>query len=73
MKPAIDWSAVLFDIYRRHRSWFEISELVGCSHGSLYGWRDKAHEPRHSTGERIIALWVEVTGKPEAEAPRKTP
>ena len=70
MKARVDWTVVLFDIYRKYRSWFAISEIVDCSHGSLYGWRDKSHEPRHSTGERILALWSQVTGKSEAEVPR---
>ena len=66
----VNWTIVLMDIYRKHRSWFAISKMVDCSHGSLYGWRDKANEPRHSTGERVISLWSEVTGKPETEVPR---
>ena len=70
MKSRVDWSAVLFDIYRHYRNWAEIMRKLDSSHGALTGWRDRKQEMSYSKGEKVVDLWMAVTGKTVSELPR---
>lgn len=78
----IDWSKVLDDIayllgeplpgnelLRASVSQEKLALAIGFPRGTLRNWLDGS-EPKHSDGERLLRVWVCLTGKAETFAPR---
>lgn len=64
-----DWFRVIADIQRADSLTLEAIALrVGMPRTTLIGWRNGS-EPDHCDGERLLALWSEVTGRALDERP----
>jgi len=74
----IDWAAVLDDIAymlgevdgagRVPVSTVVLATELAVARGTLRGWLEGS-EPRHTDGERLLARWCQLTGKPRTFAP----
>lgn len=65
----IDWFRVLMDLKRAGLSLETIATRIGVSKSGVIGWKNLYAEPKHTDGERLIALWVRETGMPRAGLP----
>ncbi|OWY35287.1 hypothetical protein [Herbaspirillum aquaticum] len=66
----IDWFQLLLDIQRRGYTLQTLAAAVDIPRTTLIGWRDLDATPRHPDGERVIALWCQVTGQNRDQIPR---
>ena len=69
--PDIDpvcWAAVLADLCGGRVSSHAIARSLDIPRSTLRGWLDGA-QPGHADGERVIVLWMRVTGKPRELVP----
>ncbi|OGT02869.1 MAG: hypothetical protein A2143_05920 [Gallionellales bacterium RBG_16_57_15] len=57
----IDWFRVIVDLCNRGYSHRTIAAVTSVATNTVRGWRDGAR-PRYEDGERLIALWSQVTG-----------
>lgn len=71
-EPRTDWFRVLADLSRHRFGNRTVARRVCVSKGTVSNWKAGA-EPRHSDGERLIALWCEVTGQPRELVPTSNP
>ncbi|HEY1139951.1 MAG TPA: hypothetical protein VGE88_07060 [Lysobacter sp.] len=55
-----DWFRILADLRRLQIFDRMVARRVGVSKGTVNNWK-RGTEPRHSDGERLIALWCEAT------------
>ena len=69
--PGINWWAVIVDLERGGYTHAAIGAAIGLSRTGVEGWKNRGAEPGHEDGERLIALWRVVTGRPREELPRK--
>lgn len=53
----IDWWRILTDINRAGVTVSEAAERTGIPRTTILGYKNSGAEPRHSDGERILALW----------------
>lgn len=62
-----DWFRVIVEIERTGMSQVEIGARIGRSHVQVCAYKSIPNtEPKHSVGERLLALWRErCTVKPE--------
>lgn len=67
-KIRIDWFMVINDLCRLGFQSQRIADRVGVAKSTLLGWKQGA-EPKHSEGDRLLCLWVEITGKHRDDAP----
>lgn len=58
----VDWFSVITLLLRSGYSLASVAAHVQVPKSTLIGWKQGA-EPRYSEGERLIAFWVQVTGK----------
>jgi len=65
----VDWFAVLIDLQRQGIPTSSVASLLAIPKSTILGWKQGA-EPRHRDGERLIDLWVGVTGNAQAKLPR---
>jgi hypothetical protein len=83
MTQSIDWPRLLGDIAyligEQDFAFPEVRVAVGTqrlatylelSRGAVRNYLDGT-EPRHSEGERLITVWVKLSGKPREFAPRE--
>lgn len=70
--PGISWWHVIVELERNGYTHGQMAAAIGGARGTIEGWKNKAAEPRHEDGERLLALWRVVTGKPADDLPRKT-
>lgn len=64
-----DWFKVLCDISRAGFSLQTIAYELDVATSTLIGWKQGA-SPRHHTGEALIDIWMNVTGRDRKELPR---
>lgn len=67
----IDWFWVLMDIQRMGYTAATIGMAIDVPRTTILGWRDMNAAPRHADGERLIALWCQVTQQVREELPDK--
>ncbi len=67
---AVDWWQVVVDLERCGYTLAAMAAAVGVASSTLKGWKNLGAEPGHSAGERLLGLWVLVTGRKTAEVPR---
>jgi hypothetical protein len=80
-RSSIDWPRLLADIaYLIGEPQLEnpvmrnpvgtrlLADHLQVTRGALRNWQEGS-EPRHSEGERLIAVWCSLTGKAEGFAP----
>lgn len=64
----VNWFQLFAQLKASGWSLYRIVGHLGVSKSTLIGWK-MGVEPRHADGERLILLWLEVTGKQRAELP----
>lgn len=69
--PGVSWWHVIVALEQRGYSHAAVGAAVGMSRPAVEAWKNRNIEPGHETGERLIALWRVVTGKPRDELPLK--
>lgn len=57
----VNWFLLIVELCRRGYTHSTIAAAVGSPKSTVQGWKQGA-EPKHSNGERMIGLWVRVTG-----------
>lgn len=62
MPRAVCWPALLGDLCAGRMSTYAVAELLDVPRSTLRGWIDGS-QPNHADGERVIAVWIRVTGK----------
>lgn len=70
-QPGVSWWHVIVDLERGGYTHAAIGAAIGLSRTGVEGWKNRGAEPGHEDGERLIALWRVVTGRPREELPRK--
>lgn len=71
-EPRTDWFRVLSDLARHGVDVRAIRRRLNIPKSTLAYWK-QGNEPRHSDGERLLALWCEATGRPREDAPMCDP
>jgi hypothetical protein len=67
---SIDWFRVIADLNGSGYTYPSIAASVGgVSKNTIRNWRDGS-APRFDEGERLIALWAQVTAKSQETVPR---
>lgn len=64
----VNWPAILYALVREGYTYRSIAVMLTVSRQSVARWLDGA-EPRHREGERLVALWCEVTGSSRDRIP----
>lgn len=64
----VDWFGVLTDLNRRGLTTVTIAQLVTAPRATVLGWKQGA-EPNHADGERLVGLWVRITGNARESVP----
>lgn len=72
VEPRTDWFRVLADLSKHRIGNRTVARRVHVSKGTVSNWK-RGTEPRHSDGERLIALWCEITSQPRAKLPTSSP
>lgn len=72
-EPRTDWFRILADLSRKGIGNRGVARRVSVAKTTVIGWKSHGYEPRHSDGERLIALWCEVTGHARDAVPMKDP
>ena len=60
-KIRVDWFRVLVDLKRRGYHPAAVSSAISVARSTILGWSNNNAEPGHMDGERLIALWMQVT------------
>lgn len=72
LEPRTDWFRVLADLQRCRLHTRAVARRLGVGKTTVHGWKSGS-EPRHSDGERLIALWCHATSKARDEVPTISP
>jgi hypothetical protein len=48
-----------------------VGAAIGVGRSTVQDWKNRDAEPGHVDGERMIALWRVVTGRPREDIPLK--
>ncbi|MDQ0068290.1 hypothetical protein J2W34_000064 [Variovorax boronicumulans] len=70
--PGVSWWHVIVQLERQQYTHGQIAASIGSTRGTVEGWKNKNAEPAHEDGERLVLLWLAVTGKSRDELPRRT-
>ncbi|BAO29388.1 hypothetical protein [Sulfuritalea hydrogenivorans] len=65
----MNWFLVIVELCRRGFTHSSIATSVGTPKSTVQGWKQGA-EPKHCDGERMIALWCQVTGLDRSGLPK---
>src|SRR3546814_11541530 len=68
----VDWFRVLVDLRRLGWTSARVAGEIDMPRTTVDGWKAGA-VPRYDPGERLVALWVEVTGNARGDVPRVRP
>ena len=66
----VDWFALLIDLQRHGFPTSQVAKMVDVPVGTVMGWKNGGAEPRHVDGDRLVDLWVGITGKNRHQVPR---
>jgi hypothetical protein len=66
----VDWFQILLDVQRKGYKLVNVSAVIDVPRTTMLGWRDLEASPRHADGERLIALWCQVTGQQRESLPK---
>lgn len=64
----IDWFRVIVELERSSYQHNAIATFVGVSRRAVGAWK-AGSSPRYEDGDLLIALWLQVTGKPREAVP----
>lgn len=67
----INWPSILLTLRSMHWSTVQVSVTLRIARSTINGWLSGS-EPRHCDGERLIALWSEVTQLPREALPQRS-
>jgi hypothetical protein len=65
----IDWFRIIVDIRRNGHTYLTIAATIGTVKSNVRNIANGT-APRYEFGERLIAMWAELTGKSPENAPR---
>ena len=65
----VDWFRTIVELERQGYTPWAISAAIDVSRSAIVGWHNYYAEPAHDAGERLIALWCQVTGLPREALP----
>lgn len=68
----VHWFSVLRDLIYAGRSLRNIARQVKLSRSQVARLYNEGTEPKFEAGERLLRLWMVVTGKKEEEIPRRS-
>lgn len=68
----VDWFQVLVDLGRCGVPASSAAAAIGIPKSTVQGWKQGA-EPKFTDGEKLVALWVGITGKAAVDVPRLGP
>lgn len=64
----VHWFQLLADLTKAGFSLTQVAREIQVETKRVYGWRYGAH-PRHADGERLIELYLALTGYPRERLP----
>jgi hypothetical protein len=67
----VDWFSVVAELKRHGYSTYTLAAMVGVSRPSIAHWVNYGTIPNHTDGERVIAFWMDTTGKDRGSLPMK--
>ena len=70
-EPGVSWWHLIVEMERHGYTHSAMGAAIGAARTTVEGWKNRNAEPGHIDGERMIALWRVVTGRPREEIPRK--
>jgi predicted transcriptional regulator len=65
----VDWRELITDLARARIKPADIAARAGVTRPAIVTLRKGGTNPLHQTGERLIGLWCETTGKDRAQLP----
>lgn len=68
----VDWFRVLAELRRLGWTSARVASHIDMPRTTVDGWK-AGSAPRYDPGERLVTLWVEVTGKARCNVPRISP
>jgi hypothetical protein len=71
--PLVNWSRILDEVRGAGYTIREIAQYTQIPRTTLLGYQNLCAEPRHSSGDRLLRFWAQVTGKDASAAPMFTP
>ena len=77
MKPSaplvVDWVTLMAELRRMGMPARTIASHVSLSHSVLIDYAQGVKSPIHANGERLIAFWMQATGKAREQLPTTAP
>lgn len=70
MRPRVDWETVISDLQATGLYQSELAEMLRSSYVTVLHMKHRGREPKFRTGEALIEIWAQKTGKAEASVPR---
>ena len=65
----VDWFQILVDLSRKGLTTRSMADAIHVPPSTLLGWKQGA-EPKHADGERLVLLWIDMTGNAREVLPR---
>lgn len=65
----VDWFTVLLDLQRAGLPAMQVSQSTSIPKSTILGWKQGA-EPKYADGEKIVKLWMRITGNARTAVPR---
>lgn len=66
----VDWFQLLTDLQRHGFPSLQVAKVIEVPHSTVMGWKNEGAEPKHADGERLVDLWIGVTGRNRHQMPR---
>jgi len=63
----VNWAMVVADLQRHGHTLRQVAYTIDVDHSTLS--KTRYSDMRHATGERLISLWMNVTGEPREALP----
>lgn len=63
----VNWAMVVADLQRHGHTLRQVANTIDVDHSTLS--KTRYSDMRHATGERLISLWMNVTGEPREALP----
>ncbi|WP_295539249.1 hypothetical protein [uncultured Pseudacidovorax sp.] len=67
----VSWWHIVVDLERHGYTHALIAAAVDVGRSTVQGWKNLDATPRHDDGERLIALWLDVTKRTRDDLPRR--
>ena len=70
MTAKVDWELLIGELLLAHKI-SEVARRVGVTRPCVYACLHYSTQPLHHTGEALIELWCETTGRTRNQLPRE--